>query len=462
MFDEVKDKFRDECGVFGIYLNKTVYPDEAARNSFYGLYALQHRGQESCGLAISNGEHILLRKGMGLVSDVINQEVIEDLPGHLAIGHVRYSTAGYGGIVNTQPLVIQYLQGSMALAYNGSITNARQLRHRLAEGGAVFQTTSDAEIVALLLARYAKDCLENALAKTMVDIEGALAMVIMTETKLIGVRDPWGIRPLCIGELNGDYILASESSALDTIGARLVRDVEPGEIVAIDRNGLRSMQTVKPQGKAHCIFEYIYFARPDSTIDGINVTYARRELGKQLARECPVEADIVISVPDSGTSAALGYAEHSGIPFQQGLLKNRYVGRTFIQPTQQMREMGVRLKLNPIREIVEGKRVIMVDDSIVRGTTSRNIVNLLRRAGASEVHMMVSSPPTKHPCYYGIDTSSREELIANRMTPAQICQYIGADSLYHISEQGMYEALGGNGNIFCTACFTGSYPVKIS
>ncbi|MEA1962415.1 MAG: amidophosphoribosyltransferase [Bacillota bacterium] len=461
MFNDVEDKFKDECGVFGIFMNHPKNDTEAARTSFYGLYALQHRGQESAGIAVSNGHEIMLHKGMGLVSEVITPQAIDQLKGNIAVGHVRYSTTGGSGLVNAQPLVFHYLKGMLALAHNGNLTNTVELRKRLATYGSVFQTTADTEIIANLLARYSQDTMEDALAKCMIDIKGAFALVIMKEDCLVGVRDQMGIRPLCIGELDGDYVLASESAALDTIGATLIRDVEPGEIVVIDKDGLRSLQVIKSPRKAHCIFEYIYFARPDSTLDGINVTMARRELGRQLARECLVDADIVISVPDSGTASALGYAEESGLPFEQGLMKNRYVGRTFIQPTQQMRELGVRLKLNAIRQIVAGKRIIMIDDSIVRGTTSKKIMKMLRDAGAREVHMMVASPPTKYPCYYGIDTSRREELIANTMDIEDICNFIGADSLYYISQEGMFEALNSSGENFCSACFSGEYPVGV-
>jgi amidophosphoribosyltransferase len=455
---ESEGKWRDECGVFGIFMNNPDHDTDAARTTFYGLYALQHRGQESAGIAVSNGQGIRLHKGMGLVSDVVKARHIDALPGNIAVGHVRYSTTGGSALVNAQPLVFHYLNGMVALAHNGNLTNTQELRKRLATYGSVFQTTTDTEVIANLLARYSQDKMEDALAKCMIDIKGAFALVIMTEDRLVGVRDPMGIRPLCLGTLNGDYVLASESAALDTVGAKLIRDINPGEIVVINKDGLRSLQLGNVQRKAHCIFEYIYFARPDSILDGINVTRARRELGKQLARECNIDADIVISVPDSGTASALGYSEMSGLAFEEGLMKNRYVGRTFIQPTQQMRELGVRLKLNSVPDIVAGKRIIMVDDSIVRGTTSKKIVQMLREAGATEVHMLVASPPTKFPCYYGIDTSRREELIANSMDNEQIREFIGADSLHYISMEGMFKALKGESDIYCAACFSGDYP----
>lgn len=458
MYDEVNDKLVDECGVFGIYFNQPPTASDAARTAFYGLYALQHRGQESAGIAVSNGHHIQLKKGMGLVTEVIERDDIEKLQGNIAIGHVRYSTTGESGPTNAQPLVFHYLHGMVALAHNGNLTNTVELRKQLATYGSVFQTTTDTEIVANLLARYSQDKMEDALAKCMIDMKGAFALVIMTEDKMVGVRDQMGIRPLCLGSLKGNYVLASESAALDTIGADFIRDVNPGEIVVIDSSGLRSLQVVNSPRNAHCVFEYIYFARPDSTMDGINVYLARRELGKQLARETKIDADLVISVPDSGTAAAMGYAEEAKLPFEEGLMKNRYVGRTFIKPTQQMREIGVKVKLNPNKDVVSGKRIIMVDDSIVRGTTSRQLVNMLREAGAAEVHLVISSPPTKYPCYYGIDTSRREELIANTMETEQIRDYIGADSLHYVSMDGMYKALKKQGSFFCAACFSGEYP----
>ncbi len=461
MFYEVDDKFHDECGVFGIFLNEPESDTDAARIAFYGLYALQHRGQESAGIAAANGKQINLQKGMGLVTEVMTTEHIKNLKGSIAIGHVRYSTTGSSSQVNAQPLVFHYLNGMMGVAHNGNLVNTVELRRRLATYGSVFQTTTDTEVVANLLARYSQDQMEDALAKVMIDMKGAYALVIMSEDRLVGVRDPMGIRPLCLGEISGSYVLASESAALDTIGARFIRDVNPGEIIVIDKSGLRSLQVFNSPQSANCIFEYIYFARPDSTIDGINVYQARRETGRRLAREALIDADLVISVPDSGTSSALGYAEEAGLPFEEGLMKNRYVGRTFIQPSQKMREIGVRLKLNPIEEVVSGKRIVMVDDSIVRGTTSKKIVQMLRDSGASEVHMVVASPPTRYPCYYGIDTSRREELIASTMDESEIEKFIGADSLHYLSMEGLIESLGQKGNRFCMACFDGKYPIKI-
>lgn len=461
LYEIEEDKFRDECGVFGIYLNNPESDSDAARTAFYGIYSLQHRGQESAGIAVSDGSKIELYKGMGLVTQIFQDQHIRNLKGNIAIGHVRYSTTGSSSLVNAQPLVFHYLNGMVALAHNGNLINTVELRKRLGTYGSVFQTTTDTEVIANLIARYSQDTMEDALAKCMIDIKGAFALVIMTEDRMVGVRDQWGIRPLCLGQIQGNYVLASESSALDTVGATFIRDIEPGEIVVIDKNGLRSLHVVNSPGKAHCIFEYIYFARPDSTIDDINVYQARREMGRQLARETNIEADIVISVPDSGTCAALGFAEESGLPFEEGLMKNRYVGRTFIQPTQQMREMGVRLKLNPNCRVVDGKRVIMVDDSIVRGTTSRQIVEMIREAGATEVHMVVASPPTRFPCYYGIDTSRREELIASTKDVEAIRRFIGADSLHYLSMEGLKASMNNNEPHFCAACFSGHYPIGI-
>lgn len=462
MFHELEDKMKEACGVFGIYLkNGGSSSTEAARTTFYGLYALQHRGQESAGIAVSNGRDILLHKGMGLVSEVFYPETIAQLQGNIAIGHVRYSTTGDSQLYNAQPLLFRYLKGMVALAHNGNLVNADALRQRLAVLGSVFQTTTDTEVIANLIARYSQDQLEDALVKTMIDIRGAYSVVLATEDRLVGLRDPLGIRPLCLGEMEGSYILASESCALDTVGAKFIRDIEPGEIVVIDTDGISSHKALTSRKRAHCIFEYIYFARPDSTIDGINVNRSRRAMGQQLARESNIEADLVIAVPDSGTSAALGYARESGLPFEEGLMKNRYIGRTFIQPTQKMRDLGVRLKLNPVVEAINGKRVIMVDDSIVRGTTSKKIVNMLKEAGATEVHMMVASPPTTYPCYYGIDTSRRDELIAAKMDVEGIREFIGADSLHYISVEGMFSAFTGGEENVCAACFNGKYPVPV-
>ena len=456
MFEFGDDKLKEECGVFGIYA-----PDkEVARLTYYGLYALQHRGQESAGIAVSDGNNITLHKGMGLVSEVFSDCIVESLKGKMAIGHVRYSTTGSSLLANAQPLVVHYQKGMMALAHNGNLTNAAELREELGKNGAVFQTTIDSEVIINLITRYRRESLEDALVKTMMDLRGAYALVILAEDKLFGLRDPHGVRPLCIGRLADRYCLASESCALDTIGAEFIRDVEPGEIVVIDEDGLHSRQALVQKKRASCAFEYIYFARPDSTIDQLNVSESRRQMGIELARECPIEADLVIAVPDSGTASALGYATALGIPFGEGLTKNRYVGRTFIQPTQAMREVGVRLKLNANASVLKDKRVVMIDDSIVRGTTSSKLVDMVRKAGAKEVHFLISSPPVAYPCYYGIDTAEREKLIANQLDVEGIREFIGADSLHYISDEGLLRALGTNA--VCLACFNGAYPISVS
>ncbi|MBC9784751.1 amidophosphoribosyltransferase [Heliobacterium chlorum] len=456
------DKMREECGVIGIY----GPGKDVARLAYFGLYALQHRGQESAGIAVGNSREIEFHKGMGLVTEAFNERKLEELKGHVAVGHVRYSTTGSSLLANAQPLIFRYSKGMMAVAHNGNLTNASEMRQNLALTGAVFQTTTDTEVIVNLLARYGQSSLEEALIKTMVDIKGSYSLIVMTENRMLALRDPHGVRPLCIGRLDGAYIIASESCALDTLGATFIRDVEPGEIVVVDGSGLTSIKALSQPRRAACIFEYIYFARPDSLIDGISVNRARRAMGRQLARECPIEADIVIGVPDSGTAAALGYAEESGVAFDQGLMKNRYVGRTFIQPTQEMRSQAVRLKLNAVAKAVEGKRVIMIDDSIVRGTTSGKIVQMLRQAGAKEVHMLVSSPPITQPCYYGIDTSVRKELVAATKTVEEIRQMIGADSLHYLSEEGLLAAMTEQNanvsrNTYCMACFNGEYPIEI-
>jgi len=456
VFEFGEDKPKEECGVFGIYA-----PDqEVARLTYYGLYALQHRGQESAGIAVSDGRSISLHKGMGLVSEVFSDSVVDRLKGKMAIGHVRYSTTGSSLVANAQPLVVHYQKGMMALAHNGNLTNAMELREELGKNGAVFQTTIDSEVIINLITRYRRDSLEDALVKTMMDLRGAYALVILAEDKLFGLRDAHGVRPLCIGRIGDRYCLASESCALDTIGAEFIRDVEPGEIVVIDEEGLHSRQALNKIARSSCAFEYIYFARPDSTIDQLNVSASRRQMGIELARECPIEADVVIAVPDSGTASALGYATALGIPFGEGLIKNRYVGRTFIQPTQAMREVGVRLKLNANTSVLKDKRVVMIDDSIVRGTTSCKLVDMVKKAGAKEVHFLISSPPVAYPCYYGIDTAEREKLIANQLDVEGIREYIGADSLHYISEEGLLRALGTDA--VCLACFNGSYPIPIS
>ena len=451
------DKPREECGVFGIYGRGL----DVARLTYYGLYALQHRGQESAGIAVADGSKICLQKGMGLVPEVFDGEKLDKFKGHIAIGHVRYSTTGSSVPLNAQPLVIRYAGGMMGLAHNGNLTNVSELRQQLFSNGAVFQSTTDSEVIVNMIARNYQSSMEEAVMKCMIDLKGAYALVIITENKLMAVRDPYAIRPLCIGRLGDAWVVASESCALDTICAERVRDVEPGEIIIIDENGLNSLQMMRSRKKAYCIFEYIYFARPDSFMDGYNMNNVRREMGRQLAREYPVDADLVIPVPDSGTAAARGYAEESGIPFDEGLMKNRYIGRTFIQPTQDMRDLAVRLKLNPIRDVLAGKRVVMVDDSLVRGTTSAKIVSMLRNCGVKEAHLCLSSPPIIRSCYYGIDTSDESELIAARKQVSEIKDIIKADGLHYLSLEGLLGVFGENKCNFCTACFSGDYPVEI-
>ncbi len=451
------DKLKEECGVFGIYGREI----DVARLTYYGLYALQHRGQESAGIAVADGIRIQLQKGMGLVSEAIEMGGLNSLQGHIAIGHVRYSTTGSSHLVNAQPLVFRCSRGMIGLAHNGNLTNVNSLRSQLFSNGSVFQSSTDSEVIVNLIARYSQGSLTDSIMKTMIDIRGAYSLVIATEKSLIGVRDPHGFRPLCLGRRADAYVLASESCALDTVGAELVRDVDPGEIIIIDDSGVASIKAFQSVKRAHCIFEYVYLARPDSSIDGFNVNKVRREMGRQLAREYRVEADIVIPVPDSGKTAAWGFALESGIPYEEGLMKNRYIGRTFIQPTQSNRDLGVKLKLNPVRDVLAGKRVVVVDDSIVRGTTSGKIVKLIRDCGAKEVHFLLSSPPIIKSCFYGIDTSNEEELIAVNKNVDEVRQYIGADGLHYLSLEGLLGVFGEQAN-FCTACFNGDYPVDIS
>jgi len=449
------DKPKEECGLFGIYAPE----QEVARLTYYGLYALQHRGQESAGIAVSDGRKIQHYKGMGLVSEVFSSEALNSLQGKMAIGHVRYSTTGSSLLSNAQPLVVYFQKGMIALAHNGNLTNAVDLKEELSSQGTVFQTTVDSEVILNMIARYRRHSLEDAIIKTMIDLKGAYSLLIMAEDKIIGVRDPNGLRPLCIGRLDERYCFASESSALDTIGAEFVRDVKPGEVVTIDEKGLHSRQGLPKEKTAFCSFEYIYFARPDSTMDSLNVWESRRKMGVELAKECPIDADVVVAVPDSGTPAAIGYAQTLGIPFEEGLLKNRYVGRTFIQPTQEMREVAVRIKLNANSGVLRGRKVVMIDDSIVRGTTSSKLVEMVKGCGAREVHLLISSPPVCYSCYYGIDTAEREKLIANMLSTEGIRKFVGADTLYYLSEEGLKKALGENS--VCLACFNGDYPITV-
>lgn len=457
MYNLDEDKFKEECGVFGIY-SPTDSVDVASL-TYYGLYALQHRGQESCGIAVANGETINCYKNMGLVCDVFKPETLQGLKGHSAVGHVRYSTTGASLAVNAQPLLTQFKLGSMAIAHNGNLVNASEIRELLEDAGCLFQTSIDSEVILSLIARGASKGMEKAVLNAIQVIKGSFAIVILAEDKLIGVRDPHGIRPLCIGKMGDSYILSSESCALDSIGAEFVRDVAPGEVVMIDKNGLKSFNVIEKSDCQTCIFEYVYFARPDSIMDGVNVYESRVEAGKILYKESPVEADVVLGVPDSGLAAAVGFSEASGIPNRPAFIKNRYVGRTFISPNQELREKAVSVKLNVMKHMVEGKRVVLIDDSIVRGTTSRRLVELLRNAGATEVHFRVSSPVVKYPCYFGIDTPYRSELIGSTHSIEEISKEIGADSLGYISCDGLISSCNGKKG-FCLGCFNGVYPVS--
>lgn len=446
----------EECGIFGIFNHP-----EAANLTYLGLYALQHRGQESCGIVSSDGAYLHAHKSMGLVADVFGkQDIFKSLPGSAAIGHVRYSTTGSSVLKNVQPIMVDYSRGSIAVAHNGNIVNAQLIKDELEAWGSIFQTTMDTEIIVHLLAISKASSLMDRITEALERVEGAYCLLFLNETQMVAVRDPNGFRPLCLGKRGDAYVVASESCALDLIEAQFIREIEPGEVVTIDKDGIQSFFPFKKVKPTPCIFEFIYFARPDSYIFGKNVYMVRKELGRQLAREYPIEADIVIPVPDSGVPAALGYAQESGIRFEFGLMRNHYVGRTFIEPQQSIRHFGVKIKLNPVRDIIEGKRVIVVDDSIVRGTTSRKIIKMIRSAGAKEVHALISAPPTDYPCYYGIDTPTRKELISSSHTIEEIRKYITADSLGYISQQGMLEAVGTGNTDYCRACFSGDYPVK--
>lgn len=456
------DKPEEACGVFGIYAPE----EDVAKLTYFGLYALQHRGQESAGIATFEGEKVYLHKDMGLVSQVFKESVLNELKGHLAVGHTRYSTTGSSRRANAQPAVVKTRLGNLALAHNGNLVNTIELRQELEKRGCNFDTTTDSEMIAMAIASEVdrgKGWLEGAIAAFGL-CSGAYSLAIGTPDGLMGVRDPRGIRPLVIGILDGNpsrYVLASETCGLDIIGAEYLRDVEPGELVWITEEGMASFHWAeKPQRKL-CVFEMIYFARPDSIMHEESLYTYRVRLGQQLARESYVEADVVMGVPDSGVPAAIGFSQVSGIPYGEGLIKNRYVGRTFIQPTQHMRESGIKMKLNPLKDVLQGKRVVIVDDSIVRGTTSRKIVKALRDAGATEVHMRISSPPVTHPCFYGIDTDSQDQLIAATKSVEAIEQQIGVDSLAYLSWKGMLEATGVDTNSFCSACFTGDYPIVI-
>jgi amidophosphoribosyltransferase len=453
------DKLHEECGVFGVF----GHP-EAANLTYLALYALHPRGQEGCGIVASDGYRLRAHKGLGLVSDVFKKDqVFDHLPGHAAIGHVRYSTAGGNDVKNCQPILVDYSRGSIAISHNGNLVNAQEVRSRLEQSGSIFSTTADTETIIHLLARAQSDSLIDRICEALHIVEGAYSLLFLTETRMVAVRDPNGFRPLCLGRLDGAYVVASESCAFDLVDAEFIREIEPGEMIVIDKTGMKSFTPFKEINPTPCIFEYVYFSRPDSRIFGRMVYSVRKESGRQLAREHGVEADLVIAVPDSGVPAAMGFAEESGIPFELGLIRNHYVGRTFIEPQQSIRHFGVKLKLNPVRDLLEGKRVVVVDDSIVRGTTSRKIVKMLRNAGASEVHLRISSPPTSYPCYYGIDTPSRKELISASHSIEEIARYVTADSLGYLSEEGLLAAVrsGGDGCAsFCDACFNGRYPVR--
>lgn len=451
-----KDKMEEECGVFGVYCKENK---EVSQMCYYAMYALQHRGQESAGITVSNGGQLYSYKGMGLTADVFTEETLNQLQGNAAIAHVRYSSFKDNKIENAQPIESRFKLGQIAVAHNGNLTNSKVIRELLEDGGATFTSTSDSEVVIKMIARKAADGLEEAIKAAVSAVKGAYAFVMLADKKLIGIRDPYGIRPLCIGTNEaGDYFLASESCAIDAIGGHIVRDVEAGEMVIIDDNGIKSVKYAENRNIAPCSFEHIYFARPDSTIDGINVYQARVEAGKLLAKQCKVDADIVIGVPDSGVPAAIGYAEESGIPYAMGLIKNKYIARTFIKPVQSLREQAVMVKLNPLRIQLEGKRVVVVDDSLVRGTTSKILIEIIRRAGAKEVHFRSASPAVMHPCFYGVDIAHRKELIAARMSVEEIRQEINADTLDYLSLENMLKSLKSNN--FCVGCFNGVYPMS--
>lgn len=459
IMDPANDKFKDECGVFGIYVNQPV---DVTSVTYYGLYALQHRGQESAGIAVANEQEVKIHRGLGLITEAFNNDNLDylrSLNGNISIGHVRYSTAGAKTVENAQPLLANTKLGPITMAHNGNLVNADVIRELLEDGGHVFHTSVDSEVLASLIARSSKRGIERAVVNAISAVRGSFAMVIMTKDKLIGIRDPHGIRPLCLGKIDEGYVLSSESCALDSVGAELVRDIEPGEIVVIDGDGVKSIKYSEGTTCQTCAFEYIYFARPDSVIDELDVYNTRVKQGEVLYQEHKIDADLVVAVPDSGIPAAVGYSKASGIPYEMGFVKNRYVGRTFISPSQEFRERAVAVKLNPLKVNVNGKRVILIDDSIVRGTTSKHLIDSLRRAGATEVHFLVASPIVKFPCYFGIDTPYRSELIGANKSVEEIRESIGCDSLGYLSLEGMYEGFYGRRN-FCVGCFNGVYPVS--
>jgi amidophosphoribosyltransferase len=457
------DKFHDECGVVAIYANP-----EAEKLAYLGLHALQHRGQESAGIVTSNGMTLNQHKAMGLVADIFTTAELAKLRGTLAIGHTRYSTAGDSALLNAQPIMVQSNKGMMALAHNGNLVNAGEIRSRMESQGSIFQTSSDTEVIVHLIAQSKEHTLPEAMADALRRVEGAFSLVMISPDRIFAARDPRGFRPLAMGRIPtapGDrqatIVFASETCAFDLIGAVYEREVKPGELIVVGPEGITSRFYATPLAQSSCIFEHVYFSRPDSRVFGRPVQESREELGRQLAREAPVEADVVVPVPDSGVTAAVGYAAESGIPFRFGLIRNHYVGRTFIEPSQSVRDFGVKLKLNPVRSLLEGKRVVLIDDSIVRGTTSRKIVRMIRNAGAKEVHMRISCPPTISPCFYGVDTPSKKQLIAANKTIEEIREYVGADSIAYLSLEGMKQACGdGEKTTYCTACYTGKYPTR--
>lgn len=451
------DKLHEECGVVGVYSNNL---DITSQLVYYGLFALQHRGQESAGIAINTNGKIEYHKDMGLVADVLTKDVIHQLQGCIAIGHVRYSTAGGSEKTNAQPLVVRFKKGSLALAHNGNLVNVDSMRDILEDDGVIFQTTADSEVVANMIARNSKGDIIKSIKNVMEIIKGAYAFTIMTENELIGVRDNYGLRPLCLGKRQDGYLLASESCAITAMGGEFIRDIEPGEIVVINENGIESIKSIKYAQKKLCIFEHVYFARPDSNLDGVNVYQARYNAGRILAHEAPVKADLVFAVPDSGTPAALGYAQELNIPFGLGLIKNRYAKRTFIEPLQELREQGVKTKLSVLKELVKDKVVVMIDDSIVRGTTTRQIVHMVKEAGAKEVHVRIASPPVTHSCFFGINTPDRSKLIGANKTIEEIQDHIQADSLYYLSLEGLVKSTNSTNN-YCLACLNGDYPMEV-
>jgi len=450
------DHFHDECGVFGIFGHA-----EAAKLAYLGLYALQHRGQESAGIVSSDGVNLHTHRAMGEVEEIFKPDVIAKLPGNSAIGHTRYSTAGDTSLNNCQPILIDCNKGKLALGHNGNLTNAGDWRRKLEHRGSIFQTTSDTEVIVHLIARSSARNLSGAIGDALNQVEGAYSLLLLTLDELYAIRDPRGFRPLNIGRLGSVWMVASETCAFDLLGAEYVREVEPGEMVRISRSGIESIHFAPEKPHQYCIFEHVYFARPDSRVFSRSVNHSRETLGRLLATEHPADADIVVPVPDSGVPAAIGFSLGSGIPFRMGLIRNHYIGRTFIEPSQAIRDFGVKLKLNPVRELLAGRRIVLVDDSIVRGTTSRKIVRMVREAGAREVHVRISCPPTVSPCYYGVDTPTREELIASSHSPEEICKFIGADSLGYLSLAGLKQALGDTEGKFCTSCYTGNYPTEL-